>query len=157
MRKCLVSILLASAVIIAGQAAAAPAIPLGARLGYTHDDGLDQFHVGGHARVAEFTRNVFLQPSVELGFGDDATLLAFNGDLFYDFTEFATSQWTFYAGGGIVLSYFERGGFDDWNFGLDLAGGAGYHVSPGTRVFGEIRIGLEDTPDLKLTAGVTFF
>jgi hypothetical protein len=140
-----------------GTAAAGPSIPLGVRIGYTADS-FNQFHFGGHARVGEIVRNLAFQPSVELGLGDNVTLLAGNADIFYEFTELQTSDWAFYAGGGVVLSYIDVDpGGDDTNFGLDIAGGARYTVSQNKRLFGEVRIGLEDAPDFKISVGLTFF
>jgi hypothetical protein len=158
-----IGLLALSVLLVAATSASAVTKPLGARIGYTSDE-IDQFHLGGHIRLFELARNVAVQPSLEIGFGDDATLIAVNGDVFYEFTELETPEWSFYAGGGLVFSYVNFDvpegidvDDDDTNLGLDIAGGARYQISPGARLFTEIRIGLEDAPDFKITAGVTFF
>jgi hypothetical protein len=159
MKKVTLSVL--TVLLVTSAAQAGPAIPIGFRVGYTGDEA-KQIHFGGHARVAEIARNLAVQPSIELGFGDNTTLLAGNADLFYEFSELATSMWGFYAGGGVVLSYVNVDvpeGFDgsSTNVGLSVAGGARYNVAEGKHLMGEIRFGIEDAPDFKVTVGLTFF
>ena len=162
MKKHLPRLLLAGAGLLAGlgaagSASAGPTIPLGFRVGYTSDT-FDQFHFGGHARLFELAPNFVIQPSLELGLGDNVTFWAGNVDIFYEFSELATPSWSFYAGGGVVLSHasFDGGG-NKSNFGLDLAGGVTYALLPATKLFTEVRFGLEDAPDFKISVGLTFF
>lgn len=131
-------------------------LAFGPRAGYTHDDYVDQFHFGGHVQLPDLTANVRIVPSIELGVGD-GTLLAVNGDVVYEFTELATSQWSFYAGGGPTLSRFEKDGYDSTDFALNLVLGTTFDLAPAREFFGEFRIGLEDAPDMKFTVGLTFF
>jgi len=140
-------------------ATAAAARPgLGPRVGWTHDSGLDQFHFGGQAVFTEVLTNVRIMPNVELGLGDGWTILAINGDLVYDATELATGNWGFYAGGGLALNRFDHDFGDSTEFGLNLLLGTTYRMGLGGReAFLELRFGLEDSPDLKLTLGLTFF
>lgn len=144
------------AVCLAAGAATASDWAWGPRLGYTHDTGLDQFHLGAHAVRPNLTTNLHLVPSVELGFGD-GTLLAVNGDVVWEFTEMATGRWSFYAGGGPVFSHYSNDGFDSTDFALGLVAGATAESGPDRKFFGEVRLGLEDAPGLKITAGLTFF
>ena len=136
--------------------AAANELAWGPRVGYTNDSNLDQFHFGGHLIVQHLTTNLHVVPSLEVGVGD-GTLLAVNGDLIYEFTELASGKWSFYAGGGPVLTYFTRSGFDSTDFALNLVAGSTFDVGATKELLGEVRIGLEDAPTLKLTLGLTFF
>jgi hypothetical protein len=149
----------ALAVILGATAATGAVVNYGPRLGYTHDDAFDQVHLGGQAWIRDLIDpNVVLLPSVELGFGDDATVFALNGDVVYEFTELAQDPWSFYAGGGLGFIRWDSGDFDDTDIGLNLVGGATYDLAGGTReLFGELRLGVEDTPDLKLTFGLNFY
>ena len=139
-----------------GGTAAANELAFGPRVGYTHDTELDQFHFGAHMIVQHLTTNLHVIPSVELGVGD-GTLLAVNGDLVYEFTELASGRWSFYAGGGPVLTYYTNSGFDSTDFALNLVAGSTFDVGATRELLGEVRLGLEDAPTLKLTLGLTFF
>jgi len=129
---------------------------MGFRVGYTADS-FDQVFVGVHARAAELKQNLAFQPSLEVGFGDDVTLVAGNADIFYEFSEFETALWSFYAGGGVLISWGDYASASDWNVGLGIAGGARYKISEGKRLFSEVRFGIEDAPDFKISIGLTFF
>jgi hypothetical protein len=133
-------------------------LPWGLRAGYAGDTDYQQLFVGAHAQVARPLPNTVLQPSVEVGFGDDLLLIALNVDLFYEFTELAQNDWSFYAGGGVAINYFNPADFSaETEFGLNLAGGVGHMISRSSRLVAEVRIGLEDAPDVKVSLGVTFF
>jgi hypothetical protein len=137
---------------------AAATTGFGPRLGYTHDSGLDQIHFGGQAWIADlFANTIVILPSLELGVGDGATLLALNGDVVYEFTEFAKDPWGFYAGAGLALNRFDADGVGNTDFGLNLLGGATRKLGGNKVAFGEFRLGLEDSPDFKLTFGLNFF
>ena len=142
-------------VILLVSSSAFAGVAFGPRLGYTHDNNLDQFHFGAQM-VADLSPNVHLIPSVELGVGD-GTLLAFNGDLVYEFTELATGVWSFYAGGGPVITHYSNNGHDSTDVALSLVAGSTREWREGRTLFGEIRFGLEDAPVLKITFGVNFF
>lgn len=132
--------------------------PWGLRAGYAGDHDYQQLFVGLHAEVARPFINTALQPSLEVGFGDDLLLIALNVDLFYEFTELAQNDWSFYAGGGVAINHFNPdNGSSHTEFGLNLAGGVGRMISRSNRLFAELRIGLEDAPDFKLSLGITFF
>lgn len=139
----------------AAATAAADDLAFGPRLGYTHDTNLDQIHLGAHVTVAKLSPNVRVVPSLEFGFGD-GKLMAINGDVVYEFTELAEGGWSYYAGGGPVLTRYTRGRFKSTDFALNLVLGVTHELRQGRSVFGEIRLGLEDAPALKLTLGLNF-
>src|SRR5262245_32531122 len=75
----------------------------GPRAGISSDP--DQLVVGGQVVFTEIAPKISFEPDVELGFGDDVTLVALNGDFHYNF-ELSGSDWTPYAGFGIGVNFF---------------------------------------------------
>jgi hypothetical protein len=138
--------------------ASAGELAFGPRVGYTHDGDrdLDQLHLGGHVVLQNLTTNLHLVTSLEVGTGD-GTLVALNGDLVYEFTEMASGGWGYYAGGGPMLSRYKRNRHKSDDFALNLVVGATHQIRQDRTLFGEVRLGLEDAPALKLTLGLTFF
>ncbi|MEZ4388013.1 MAG: hypothetical protein R3D98_10655 [Candidatus Krumholzibacteriia bacterium] len=148
------AIILAALSVLASFAAAAD-LGFGPRLGYTSSGRVDQFHIGGHMVVSQLTPNLQVIPSLEIGSGD-GTLIALNGDLVYRFTELASGPWGFYGGGGPVLTRFDSGRYESTDFALDLVAGVTHVIRADRSWFAELRLGLEDAPDLKATFGLTF-
>ena len=105
-----------------------------------------------------------LRPGAEIGLGDDLTTFALNGDLLYRFTELETAEWGMFVGGGLGwyhTKWDSPPGFsgDDSRTDVGLTGLCGVlrKLPSGQEVSLELRIGLEDAPDFKLTAAWTFF
>lgn len=130
----------------------------GPRVGLT--SGPDQFHFGAHADFGNFAEHVRVQPSLEIGFGDNATLFAINLDGQYRFAS-QWDVWTPYVGGGpgiyIISVDVGHKNVSDTDTGLSVVGGVEKGLANGSRFFVEGRIGLFDAPDFKATAGWTFF
>ncbi len=131
----------------------------GPRLGATIDP--DQFHFGAHMDFGHFARHIRFQPNVELGIGDDLTLLAVNLEGSYRFRE-NWDVWTPYAGGGLGINFlsFDGNGLGDdteTELGLNILAGIEKGLSGGDRFFLEAKAGLADSPDFKFTLGWTFF
>ncbi|HDS02006.1 MAG TPA: hypothetical protein ENO22_13165 [candidate division Zixibacteria bacterium] len=134
----------------------------GPRIGVTIDP--DQFHFGGHADFGHFAKHIRLQPNLEIGFGDNLMLLAINFEGSY---RFATNWdvWTPYIGAGPGINFYnfdDEGlpdGADDseTEFGFNILGGIEKGISNGDRFFLELKLGFADSPDIKITAGWTFF
>lgn len=124
----------------------------------------DQFNFGAHVDAGRLTSRVRLQPSFELGFGNGVLLGATNFDAHYLFT---AKRFRPYAGGGLGLNFIdvqngmgESGGLDIEPV-LNLVGGAEWGAPrAGSLAFRryllEARIGLGDTPELKVVAGINF-
>lgn len=126
----------------------------GPRVGATIDP--DQIHFGGHVDFGNFVERIRFQPNIEMGFGDHVTVVAVNFEGAYRFRS-QWDVWTPYLGGGPGLNFYSLDDGDKTRVGLNILGGIEKGLSNGDRFFVEAKIGLGDAPDLKITAGWTFF
>jgi hypothetical protein len=97
---------------------------------------------------------------MELGFGDDQTLLQVLGEVQYVFSGFPTL--IPYLGGGLGLTYVNydddhpRDG-SDTEGSLCAIGGIETELYPGTNLFFEFKVGMtNDDPDIKLGIGLSW-
>ena len=132
---------------------AAAATPLGVRAGFTDWGRADQIHLGLDARMGELFPSVEFTPNLELGLGDDATILSINGDLAYQFTELVTSPWGMYGGGALSFHYLDFNNNNDTDLGLNALFGFTKVFTNGHLGRAEVRFGIMDSPDFKLTFG----
>jgi hypothetical protein len=133
----------------------------GPRVGLTFDP--DQVHFGAHMDYGNFARHVRFQPNIEVGIGNDLTLVALNFEAAYRFRE-TWDVWSPYLGGGlgVNIANYDNNRFGDsdsnTDVGVNLLGGIERGLSSGDRFFLETKLGLVDeSPDLKLTVGWTFY
>ena len=132
--------------------------PTGPRVRYTSFDGISQMHFGAHAKLSDLFPNVQFTPNIEMGFGDDLTLVTLQGDLSYRFTELVSFPWELYGGGCLALNYLKPANFDsDFQLGLSALAGISKALNNGDELLLETRFGILDSPDFKLTLGYTFF
>ena len=132
--------------------------PFGVRAGYTSWKNLNQFHVGGHVYLGELWPNVEFTPNIEVGFGDSATVVTLNGDITYQFTEFFAFPWGLYGGGSLSFNWVNPDiGESKTDLGLSLLAGSTYTFANDHKGMTEIRFGILDSPDFKLTFGYTLF
>jgi hypothetical protein len=119
----------------------------------------DQIHVGAHMDFGNFFQHVRFQPNLDLGFGDDVTVVTANFEAAYRFGR-RWSAWTPYVGGGPALAYYriDTPGDDDSESdgGLNLIGGIERGLERGNRLSLQATFGLGDVPEFKLTLGWTF-
>ncbi len=110
----------------------------------------DQGFFGGHVETSPLVDRVRFRPGVDIGFGDDVTLVGINLDFTYAFT--ANRPWNIYAGGGPAINWY--------NYENDSEAEAGFNFLVGAKsrdgLFFEIKIGVMDSPDLKFGVGYTF-
>ncbi len=140
-------------VAICCSAAATAANGFGPRLGLTGDP--DQVHFGLHLPTLSLAPNFGFMASFEAGVGEDITLFSGNMDFKYVFRTRAGS-WRPYAGGGPALHFLNRDNTDDsMEVGMGVFGGMQTPTSSGA-FFGEVRLGLVDSPDIKFTVGWMF-
>lgn len=132
--------------------------PTGLRAGYTSWEDYSQAHFGVHAKLGDLFPNVQLTPSLEMGFGDDLTLVTLHGDLAYRFTELVSFPWELYTGGCLALNYINPEVVDsDFQLGLSGVIGLSKSLGNGDDIMLEARLGILDSPGFKLTLGYTFF
>jgi hypothetical protein len=120
--------------------------------------GPDQFIIGPHLNLSPIADNLYIVPGAEVGFGDDVTTLAFNGDLQYRF-EVHDSEVRPYAGGGVALVWFDPDGpgDSDTNLGVHILGGIFFGKLNGQPMFVDVKAGLTDeVPDWKFQFGINF-
>lgn len=122
----------------------------GLRAGVSVDP--DQVYVGGHVETDPLVERLVFRPNVELGFGDDITLVAFNFEFLWKFPR-RGSQWGFYAGGGPAINLYQvEGPGDDAEAGFSLVGG----LENPRGLFFEFKVGVDNSPDFKFGVGFTF-
>jgi len=129
---------------------------------YAQDGGIrggisvdpDQFYFGGHLETSPLIDRLYFRPNVEVGFGDDLTLIAANMEFVYKFT--TRRPWNLYAGGGPALNIymFDNDGDDDseTEAGVNILVG----VEQAKGLFFEFKIGVVDSPDFKFGVGYTW-
>jgi hypothetical protein len=127
-------------------ALASAQIAPGLRAGVSVDP--DQVYVGAHIE----TRPLVERLNVEVGFGDNVTLAAFNFEFAWKFPQ-RTGQWGFYAGGGPAINLYQVSGpGDDAKPGFNFLGG----LENRRGLFFEFKVGADNSPDFKFGVGVTF-
>ena len=110
----------------------------------------DQFYIGAHVDTPPLTDRILFRPNIEIGVGDNQTLVGLNFELAYVFP--ARNSWALYLGGGPALNIARVSGDTRTGGGLNALIG-GMHASG---LFLEAKIGGIDSPDLKLGIGYTF-
>jgi hypothetical protein len=114
----------------------------------------DQFYFGGHLETRPLVDRLYFRPNIEVGFGDDLTLIAGNMEFVYKFT--ARRAVNLYAGGGPALNVYMFDGRGD----NDSETEAGFNFLVGMEtsrsVFFEFKIGAMDSPELKFGVGYTW-
>jgi opacity protein-like surface antigen len=150
--------LLATPTLAANRTVPERTMAIGPRVGFS--SGPDQFVFGGQWMASEVADHLTFDPAVEIGVGDNRTLLGLDFDLHYHFE--TSSPWRPYAGAGATLQVvnYDQDHFDhrdsDTQAGGALIMGADTATRAGNRFFGELKLGLGDAPDLKLMVGWYF-
>jgi hypothetical protein len=131
--------------------ASAQGLAVGVRAGASVDP--DQFYFGGHVETPAIVDRVHLRPNLEIGFGDDATLIGVNIEAVYKYP-LRRSPWIVYGGGGPAINYynFDDDAGSDTRGGLNLVGGLEHDRG----LFFEVKVGTWDSPDLKFGVGYNF-
>lgn len=112
----------------------------------------DQFYFGGHFETSPLIDRLHFRPNVEVGFGDDVTLIAANMEFVYKFPR--RGGWGVYAGAGPALNVVMLDDADDSDTeaGLNLLIG----VEQTRGLCFEFKVGAVDSPDFKFGVGWTF-
>ena len=110
----------------------------------------DQFYVGAKYDWPLLER-VWFEPSVDVGFGSDARLIAANLEATYRRPLSRRGPWTVVAGGGPAVNHYRLSGFTETDLGVNLL--AGLRHARG--IFTEFRVGLGDSPEFRFGVGYT--
>ena len=145
-RSILLSI--AAAAIVSVSAQPASAQTFGVRVGASADP--DQFVLGAHVETRPIVDRITFRPNLELGVGDNLTVVCFNFELAYKFPN--PKPWNFYAGGGPALVVFDHARDDHVGGGFNILLGVEHRQG----LFGEIKAGFLDSPDFKVLIGYVF-
>lgn len=109
----------------------------------------DQFHVGVHINAGTFAPKVRFQPYFDIGFGNDVIAGTINLDALY---LIKVKGWQPYVGGGIGIALYDSERHFDVEAGLNLV--AGFEWGTHRRLILEVRGGIGDIPDLKVSLGI---
>ena len=138
-----------AAAILVVCAAHAAAQSFGVRAGASADP--DQFYAGVHVESGALVDRLHFRPNVEIGVGDDQTLVAFNFEFAYHIP-IQRTPWSAYVGAGPALDLRRtthdtspEGGF---NILIGLAHRGG--------LFTELKAGFADSPGIKFAVGYAF-
>ena len=132
----------------------------GLRAGLADDP--DQVLFGAHLDLGEFAEQVRFVPSVELGVGDDHTILAFTAPALYRWEGLEDTDVVPYAGGGLTAALIDhdsghgRGDDNDFELAVKAIGGAEWQLPSGRRFSVELQLVFGDVYDLQVLAGWTF-
>jgi hypothetical protein len=110
----------------------------------------DQFYFGAHLETPPLVDRLFFRPNLEVGFGDDLSLLAANMEFVYKFS--TARAINLYAGGGPALNIYMADDDSDTEAGFNFL--VGMETNRG--LFFEFKIGVMDSPDLKFGVGYTW-
>lgn len=129
---------------VGARPAAAQAV--GLRVGVSADP--DQFYFGGHANVGPVAEKIWFRPNIEVGIGDDVTLVALNFE-FVSRMALKQKQWQLYFGGGPALNVSRRRNNTNPDGGFNIVLGLEH-----TRgLFAELKVGALDSPGFKFGIG----
>jgi len=127
---------------------------VGVRAGVSGSPG--QFYAGVHYESAPFVEQLRFRPNLEVGVGDNQTLVALNFEFAYfvplDRGRRARNDWSLYIGAGPAL-VIDR-------FTNNTNTGGGFNILIGAQhrqgFFTELKVGMIDSPSVKFGVGYSF-
>jgi hypothetical protein len=126
---------------------------VGVRAGISADP--DQFYFGAHAGFGPVVDKLWFRPNIELGVGNNLTVVALNGEFTY-WIPLRKNPWNVYVGAGPAANILSFGGIR--NRSSDVRPGFNFLMGIAKKrgVFSEIKIGALDSPSFKFGIGYTF-
>jgi len=122
----------------------------GLRAGATADP--NQFHFGAHYVSEPLAWDLLFRPNLEIGFGSDTTAVAANLEFAYRI-KIPNKDFSAYIGAGPSLNVYRHRS-------KDTNTGGGFNILIGMEhekgLFGEVKVGAFDSPEVKFTVGYTF-
>jgi hypothetical protein len=150
-RHCTFAWICISSAVLLSPIAATPAaaqVRTGVQGGVSIDP--DQVYFGGHVRSAPLVDRLRFRPSLDVGIGEDITMVAVNFDFTYGFP--ARGPWNLYVGAGPSVNFRHNNGGSNTGAGFEFIVGAQQRDG----LFFEAKIGAGDAANLKLGVGYTF-
>ena len=123
-------------------------VSAGIRVGASLDP--DQFYFGGHIETEPLAEHIHFRPNVEVGIGNNATVVAINFELAY---KFATQKaWHPYAMAGPALNIINTNNNTSAQGGITIGVGAEHPDG----LFVEVKAGAINSPSFKIGIGYRF-
>ena len=137
------------AALLMASPAAAQERNFGVRAGVSADP--DQFFFGGHYETKPLIKHLTFKPNVEIGIGDDTTLIALNIEFAYHIP-IEKQPFFLYLGGGPAANIFANEGDDHVGGGFNFLVGLQHNKG----LFTEFKVGVGDSAGLKFMVGYAF-
>ena len=112
--------------------------------------GPDQFYFGGHVETPPLADQVTFRPNVEIGVGNNATVVAINFELAYKFLP--QQEWHLYAAAGPALNIINANSNTSAQGGFTIGGGVEHRDG----LFVEVKAGAINSPSFKIGIGYRF-
>jgi len=127
----------------------------GPRIGVSIDP--NQIVLGGHGDFGDlFPRTAWLFPVIEVGLGDNVTVVSVGTDLLFRARE-TFGVWNPYGGGEIAFLLTTASGTDALtDLGLSAVAGVAKNLAGSGRFAGEVKFGIIDAPTVKFLVRWTF-
>lgn len=140
----------------------------GLRAGLASDP--DQLLLGAHWDLGDIAPQLRMVPNVQLGIGDDATVLEGTLPVHYVFGK-VDAGFAPYVGAGLAVAwidvdhddngngnddFFDDGDDSDVELGAKVLGGLEWGMKSGNKFFVELNLGIGDLHDFQAVAGWTF-
>jgi hypothetical protein len=145
-----VGVAVSTVLLCAVLAARAEAQSAGVRVGVSGDPA--QFYFGGQYESAPFAEQLRFRPNLEIGVGDNHTLVAVNFEFAYYMPVQRRSPWSFYVGAGPALVVDRVNSNTNTGGGFNILVGAQHSQG----FFAEVKAGFVDSPSFKFGVGYTF-
>lgn len=120
---------------------------IGLRAGFSLEP--DQFVLGGQVALGKKLGIARIVPSVDVGFGNEITTIAFNADAQFRLNVEDSKVALYLGAGPTVLYYDPEGGNSAWELGLSLLAGIRLPLGGFPPTSFEARFGVGDIPDFK--------
>ncbi len=128
---------------------AARAQGIGVQAGASADP--NQFYAGVHFETRDLAPRLRFRPNVEIGLGEDQTLVALNVEFTYRLPVRLVPMWQFYVGGGPALNIYHANDDTHPEGGFNVLAGLSHNG-----LFTEVKLGALDSPRFKIGVGYTF-
>jgi hypothetical protein len=122
---------------------------LGVRAGASANP--DQFYFGVHGDTGAIVEELHFRPNLEVGVGDDVTLVGVNFEFVYPFP-IEDTDWNIYPGIGPALNIVNFNDNTESFGGINIVLGVEHRDG----FFAEIKVGAIDSPDFKFGVGYSF-